>query len=165
MIRPQSNNFLVRISFALKNGAGGRAETKKFGCFWKKKTCILPVGYLTCFAKYMLLKLPIYHQNKGEEVCLCSTISMYIYLCYLIFSVFVFICIYLHVNTDKYTNNYTQIHIQIHKQLSNVNKKRTHILFSLFIDTTDYLLYWHTQKRLISRKMNSVTKGSLSENP
>ena len=36
----------------------------------------------------------------------------------------------------------------------------------LFNDTADYLLYWHTQKKkLISRKMNIVTKGSLSENP
>ena len=31
-----------------------------------------------------------------------------------------------------------------------------HVLLSLFNDTIDYLLYWHTQKkRLISRKMKS----------
>ena len=89
-------------------GQVGGQRQKSLAVF-EKKTCILPVGYLTCFAKYMLLKLPIHHQNKGEEVCLCSAISMYIYLCYLILSsVFVFICIYLHVNTDKYTNNYNK---------------------------------------------------------
>ena len=94
--------------------AGGWKQ--KSLAFFEKKTCILRVGYLTCSAKYMLLKLPIYHQKKGEEVCLYSTISMYIYLCFLILlSVFVSICIYLHINTDKYTNNYIQIHIQIHK--------------------------------------------------
>ena len=93
---------------------GGRKQ--KSLAFFEKKTCILPVGYLTCSTKYMFLRLRIYHPNKGEEVCLCSAISMYIYLCYLILLfVFVFICIYLHINTHKYTNNYIQIHIQIHK--------------------------------------------------
>ena len=50
----------------------------------------------------MLFQLPIYHQNKGEEVRFYSTISMYIYLCYLyLLCVFVCICIYLRVNTYK----------------------------------------------------------------
>ena len=43
----------------------------------------MPVGYLTCSAKQMLFQLPIYHQNKGEEVAFYSTSSLYIYLCYL----------------------------------------------------------------------------------
>ena len=60
----------------------------------------------------MLFTLPIYHRNKGEEVCLCSAISIYIYLRYLeLLSVFVFICIYLCINTYKCTNNYKQIDI------------------------------------------------------
>ena len=54
--------------------AGGQKQ--KSLAFFEKKTCILPVGYLTCSAKYMLLKLPIHHQNKGEEVCLCSAIFL-----------------------------------------------------------------------------------------
>ena len=54
-------------------------------------------------AKYMLFELPIYHQNKGEEVDLCSAISIYIYLCYLyLLSVFVFLCIYLRISTYKF---------------------------------------------------------------
>ena len=32
-VRPQSINCLVRVSFVLKNGAGGRVEVKKFGFF------------------------------------------------------------------------------------------------------------------------------------
>ena len=105
---------MVRVSFALKKRAGGRAGgSKKVQLFGKKKkTYILPKGYLTYSAKYMPFKLPIYHQNEGEEVLLCSPISIYIYLCYLkLLSVFVSICIYLRINTDKYTNNYIQIHI------------------------------------------------------
>ena len=40
-----------------------------------------------------------------------------------------------------------------------------HVLFPLFNDTANYLLYWHTQKkRLISGKMNSVTKSYLQKN-
>ena len=36
-VRPQSINCLVRVSFALKNGAGGRAGGSKKGrIFWKK---------------------------------------------------------------------------------------------------------------------------------
>ena len=31
----------------------------------------------------MLFQLPIYHQNKDEEVRFSSTISLYIYLCYM----------------------------------------------------------------------------------
>ena len=93
--------------------AGRRSEAKKFGFFEKKnKTYILPKDYLTCSAKYMPFNLAIYHQNEGEEVRLCSPISIYIYLCYLkLLSVFISICIYLRINTDKYTNNYIQIHI------------------------------------------------------
>ena len=64
------------------NGASGQAEAMKFG-FFEKKTFTLVVDYLTCSAKCMLFKLPIYHQNKAEEVHLCSAISMYLYLCYL----------------------------------------------------------------------------------
>ena len=51
LIKAQSIKCLVHISFALKNIAGGRVEGKKFGFYEKKH--ILPVGYLTCFAKYL----------------------------------------------------------------------------------------------------------------
>ena len=52
----------------------------------------------------MLFQLPIYDQNKGEEVHFYSAVSIYIYLCYLyLLSVFVFICIYLFINTYKNT--------------------------------------------------------------
>ena len=63
-------------------GQAGRQKQWSLA-FFKKKTFTLAVGYLTCSAKCMLFKLPIYHQNKAEEVHLCSTISMYIYSCYL----------------------------------------------------------------------------------
>ena len=68
-------------------GAGGSND------FLKKKYILL-VGYLTCSAKYMFFKLPIYHQNKGEEVCLCSAITMFIHLCYLYL---LSLCLYLSV--------------------------------------------------------------------
>ena len=48
--RPQSVNFLVCVSFAIKIEAGGRAEAKKFG-FFEKNICILAAGYLTSSAK------------------------------------------------------------------------------------------------------------------
>ena len=50
VLRPQSINCLVRISFAIKNEMGGWVEAKKFG-FFEKNICILPVGYLTSSAK------------------------------------------------------------------------------------------------------------------
>ena len=61
-LRPQSVNCLVRVSFALKNGANGRK--RKSPDFLNKKTYILPGGYLTCSAIKMLFQLPICHQNK-----------------------------------------------------------------------------------------------------
>ena len=48
-VRPQSINCLVRVSFALKNGAGGRKQ--KRSDFLKKSIYILPAGYLIWFAK------------------------------------------------------------------------------------------------------------------
>ena len=89
---PQSIHCLVPSSFALKNRASGRAEAKNFG-FLKKKS-ILPLGYQTCSAKYMLFELTIYHQNKGEEVPLCCAISVYSF----VLSVII-ICLYLSVFT------------------------------------------------------------------
>ena len=39
IVRPQSVNCLVHVSFAIKNAAGGLAEAKNFG-FFEKKTHI-----------------------------------------------------------------------------------------------------------------------------
>ena len=41
----------------------------------------------------MLFKLPIYHQNKDEEVRFSSTISLYIYLCYLYLLCMFYLCL------------------------------------------------------------------------
>ena len=41
----------------------------------------------------MLFQLPIYHQNKGEEVRFSSTISLYIYLCYLYLLCVFYLCL------------------------------------------------------------------------
>ena len=49
LLRQQSINCLVRISFAIKNEVGGRIEAKKIR-FFEKNICILPVGYLTSSA-------------------------------------------------------------------------------------------------------------------
>ena len=49
MLRPQSINCLVCVSFAIQNGASRQAEPKKFR-FFEKNICILPVGYLTSSA-------------------------------------------------------------------------------------------------------------------
>ena len=106
IIRPQSINCLVCVSFAPKNGAGWQAEAKKFGFFEKKKTKhILPVSYQTCSAKQMLFQLRIHHQNKGKEVRFYSAISRYIYS-FVLLSV-LFICIiFLWINTHiNYANN------------------------------------------------------------
>ena len=79
MLRLQSINCLVRVSFAIKNEAGRWVEAKKFG-FFVKNSCILPVSYLTTSAKQMLFQPPMYHQNKSEGVCFYLVISVYICL-------------------------------------------------------------------------------------
>ena len=77
LIRPQSINCLIYVTFAIKNWMGGQAEVKKFGSFEKK------------------IK---YQQNKGEGVCSYPVISMYIYMYYLYsLFMFVFICIHLQI--------------------------------------------------------------------
>ena len=45
-LRPQSINYLIRISFAIRNGAGRWVEAKKKFRFFEKNICILPDGYL-----------------------------------------------------------------------------------------------------------------------
>ena len=92
----------------------------------------------------MLFQLPTYHQNKGEEVRFYFAISTCIYLCYLYFLCgLVLICIYLRINTYKYINNEVMLML----------KKQTHVLFPLFNNTDDYLLYWHTQKNRLMPKL------------
>ena len=44
-------NCLIRVSFDLKIRIGGRAGRNKNVRVFSKKTYILPVGYLTCYAK------------------------------------------------------------------------------------------------------------------
>ena len=59
LLRPQSINCLVHISFDLKTGVSGWVEAKNVKNFLKKRNIpILPVGYLTCSAKQMLFQLP-----------------------------------------------------------------------------------------------------------
>ena len=95
LLRLQSINCLVRVSFAIKNEAGRWVEAKKFG-FFVKNSCILPVSYLTTSAKQMLFQPPMYHQNKGEVVCFYLVISMYIFICIICTHC---VCTYLFTNT------------------------------------------------------------------
>ena len=88
------NQLIVWFASVLPSKMGRVGGWKpKSSDFLNKKTYILLVGYLTCSAKQMLFQLPIYHQNKDEEVCFYSTNSLYIYLYYLyLFCVF-YLCL------------------------------------------------------------------------
>ena len=98
----------------------------------------------------MLFQPPIYHQNKGEGVQFYSAISTYICLYYLcVLLVFVFVCIYLHINTYKCTKNYKYTYKY---------KKLTHDLFSLSDNTADYLLILANSKDLNSKDLPEALK-------
>ena len=79
-LRPQSVNYLVRISFAIRNGAGRWVEAKKKFRFFEKKTCIWPDGYL------LLNRCSFNHQCISKikvKKCFYPFISMFIFLYYL----------------------------------------------------------------------------------
>ena len=75
IIRPQSINYLVCVSFAPKNGAGWQAEAKKFGFFEKKQN--------------------IYCQSVTEHVLLNRCSSNYQYIIKIKVKKFVFIPLFL----------------------------------------------------------------------
>ena len=105
----------------------GRAHGQKQNslAFLKKKHTycqsvtlhVLLAKYIICSSNYQyIIKIKV-----KKVVYVPPFLCSYIYLCYLkLLSVFLFICIYLQINTDKYTNNYiytkTNINTQIIKQ-------------------------------------------------
>ena len=87
IIRPQSINCLVCVSFAPKNGAGWQAEAKKLGFFEKKKQNI----YCQSVTKHVLLNRCssnyqyIIKIKVKKFVFIPLFLGIYILLCYYLF--------------------------------------------------------------------------------
>ena len=91
------NQLFGSHQFCPKKWGGQKQKSYDF----LKKTYILLISYITCSVKQMLFRTPVYHQNKSEGVPFFPAISVRMYLYYLLYllCVFVFICIFLCINT------------------------------------------------------------------
>ena len=80
-------------------GRGSQAKAKKLR-FFEKKNVHIASQLPNMFCQRDALP-PIYHQNKGEEVCFYSAISMQLHL-FVLSVFFICVCIYLYLVTYKY---------------------------------------------------------------
>ena len=106
--------------------------------------CSIYVIAIVKFSNRPVQNLFNFPQRTSKDFSNCVMLFLWIFICVsCIYYLFLYLSVFIYVlNTQIIIYKYTLIH----KQLSNVNKKRTRVLFPLFNDTTDYC-YIGTLKR------------------